>query len=184
MVARLSHPASGPGAAILIGVSRRQRSRLPRRRAKAFLPAVPPTLAAGTLSDGFVRLSPEALHWVEIPQAQGVQMAVLVGDPDQPSPYVIRVRFPPHVMDRPHFHPKDRYVTVLQGTWYAGTGPKFDVGEAVPLPAGSFMLHPAGAAHWDGSAGAEPVIVQISGEGPGSSTPVDPSQPMWLKASR
>jgi quercetin dioxygenase-like cupin family protein len=153
-------------------------------RVTALLLAVPLTLIASALPDDFVRLSPEALHWVAIPQARGAQMAVLVGDPDKPGPYVMRVRFPPHVMDRPHFHPKDRYVTVLQGTWYAGTGPKFDVRQAVPLPPGSFMLHPAGAAHWDGSAGAEPVIVQISGEGPGSTTLVDPSQPMWLEASR
>ena len=87
-------------------------------------------------------------------------------------------------MDRPHWHPKNRYVTVLQGTWYAGTGSTFDVATATPLPAGSFMLHPARAAHWDGSATSEPVIVQITGEGPVSTTLVDPTKPMWLEASR
>jgi Cupin len=64
--------------------------------------------------------------------------------------YVVRVRFPPHGMDAPHWHPKARYVTVLDGTWYAGTGDTFDVTKAVPLKAGSFMLHPAKAVHWDG----------------------------------
>src|SRR5262249_6858102 len=124
----------------------------------------------------FVRIQPEALHWVDIPDAHGAQIATLVGNPDKPGPYVIRVRFPPHVMDRPHRHPKDRYVTVLSGTWYAGTGDTFDVARATPMRPGSFMLHPANASHWDGSATEEPVIVQITGEGPGTTTLVDPSK--------
>ncbi|HUA90155.1 MAG TPA: cupin domain-containing protein [Steroidobacteraceae bacterium] len=132
----------------------------------------------------FVRLTPAEIHWVELPGSHGVQTATLYGDPDRPGPYVIRVRFPPHVMDRPHWHPKDRYVTVLQGTWYAGTGTTFDVSVAKPMPAGSFMMHPAGAAHWDGSATAEAVIVQITGEGPGTTTQADPSKPMWVEVPR
>jgi hypothetical protein len=57
-------------------------------------------------------------------------------------------------------------VTVLEGTWYTGTGNTFDVAKAVPLKAGSVMLHPAKAVHWDGSTGSETVIVQIIGDGP------------------
>jgi len=132
----------------------------------------------------FVIIKPDGIHWVDIPDGYGAQMAILAGNPDKPGPYVVRVRFPPHVMDRPHWHPKDRYVTVLQGTWYAGTGNTFDVARATPMPAGSFMLHPSHAAHWDGSATSEPVIVQITGEGPATTTLVDPGKPMWLEASR
>jgi len=36
-------------------------------------------------------------------------------------------------------------VTVIKGTWYAGTGDTFDVNKAVPLRAGSYMYHPAKA---------------------------------------
>jgi hypothetical protein len=43
------------------------------------------------------------------------------------------------------------------------------------------MMHPAKAAHWDGSAGNETVIVQIIGEGPATTTPVDPTQPFWIE---
>ena len=39
---------------------------------------------------------------------------------------------------RPHWHPNDRFVTVLEGTWYTGTGDTFDVARAVPLKAGEF----------------------------------------------
>jgi hypothetical protein len=75
-------------------------------------------------------------------------------------------------------------VTVLEGTWYAGTGNTFDVAKAVPLKAGSLMLHPAKAVHWDGSAGNEPVIVQIVGEGPAQTVQVNPKQPMWIEVAR
>jgi hypothetical protein len=50
----------------------------------------------------------------------------------------------------------------------------------MPLNAGSFMLHPAKAVHWDGSAGNESVIVQIIGEGPAQTVQVDPQQPRWM----
>jgi quercetin dioxygenase-like cupin family protein len=132
----------------------------------------------------FVRIAPAEVHWRDIPDSHGAQQAVLLGDPDKPGMYVVRVRFPPHVMDAPHWHPNARYVTVLEGAWYAGTGNTFDVAKAVPLKAGSLMLHPAKAVHWDGSAGNEPVIVQIIGEGPARTIQVDPKQPMWRVVSQ
>src|SRR5579862_1715493 len=131
----------------------------------------------------FIRIRPDQIHWVDVPDGKGVQTATLLGDPTRSGFYVIRARFPPHIMDRPHWHPNARYVTVIQGTWYTGTGPVFDVRQAVPLPAGSIMMHPARAAHWDGSATDETVIVQITGEGPGSTTPVHPAQPFWVDVS-
>lgn len=106
--------------------------------------------------------------------------AAALGDPDKPGIYVIRAKFPPHVMDNPHWHPNARYVTVLEGTWYTGTGGTFDLARAVPLKPGSIMMHPAKAPHWDGSAGNETVIVQIIGEGPAGTTPIDPKQPFWI----
>src|ERR1700722_9324475 len=139
--------------------------------------------ASGVAKDSpnFVRISPADVHWQDIPDGHGAQQATLVGNPDKPGMYVVRVKFPPHVMDRPHWHPNARYVTVLEGTWYAGTGNTFDVAHAVPLPPGSFMLHPAKAVHWDGSGGNETVIVQIVGEGPGESTLVGPAKPFWIE---
>jgi len=132
---------------------------------------------------GFVRITPAEVHWRDIPDGHGAQLAILEGNPDKPEMYVIRVRFPPHVMDLPHWHPNARYVTVIQGTWYAGTGNTFDLVRAVPMPPGSFMLHPAKGPHWDGSAGNEAVIVQIIGYGPAETTPVDPKKPMWIEVS-
>ena len=94
-------------------------------------------------SPDFIRLTPAELKWQDVPDGHGVQQAILFGDPSKPGIYVIRVKFPPHVMDIPHWHPNARYVTVLQGTWYSGTGDTFDFAKAVPLKPGSVMLHPA-----------------------------------------
>ena len=107
--------------------------------------------------------------------------AILFGDPAKPGMYVVRVKFPPHIMDRPHWHPMARYVTVLEGTWYSGTGDTFDLAHAVPLKPGSVMLHPAKAVHWDGSGSAETVIVQIMGEGPATTTALDSTKPFWIE---
>jgi quercetin dioxygenase-like cupin family protein len=130
---------------------------------------------------GFVRLTPEQVDWRPVPGSPGVQMATIAGDPAGHGVYVQRVKFPPHVMDRPHWHPGDRYVTVLKGTWYAGTAGTFDPKHAVPLKPGSFMFHPAKALHWDGSNSDEEVIVQIFGLGPVDTVAADPSRPFWVQ---
>lgn len=139
-------------------------------------------LAVGSMAsaDGFVTVKPDAITWRAMPDSPGVMAAVLAGDPSKPGLYVIRVRFPPHVMDRPHHHSQDRHVTVISGTWFAGTGPVFDPAKATPMPAGSYMFHPAGGVHWDGSADAEPAVVQIIGMGPVTSTDEDPALASWV----
>jgi quercetin dioxygenase-like cupin family protein len=129
----------------------------------------------------FVRLTPEQIHWQDLPDAPGAQVALIAGDPSGHGLYIQRVRFPPHVMDRPHWHPNDRHITVISGTWYTGTGPEFDPSRAIPLRPGSYMLHPAKALHWDGSNSDEEVIVQVFGIGPADTTPADPKQPFWVK---
>ena len=129
---------------------------------------------------GFVTISPAAIVWKDIPNGHGAQTAVLVGNPSKPGVYVARTRFPPHVMDTPQSHSGERYVTVLEGTWTAGTGPKFDPATARLLQPGSVMVHPAGGVHWDGSSNDAPVVVQIVGIGPVTTTTLDPNGPDWV----
>jgi len=129
---------------------------------------------------GFVRLTPEQIHWQDVPDGHGTQIATIAGDPSRPGLYVQRVRFAPHVMDRPHWHPGDRYITVIKGTWFTGTGPTFDPASSVPLKPGGYMFHPARALHWDGSNSDEEVIVQVVGLGPVETTAADPSKPFWV----
>lgn len=89
----------------------------------------------------------------------------VVGDPAKPGLYVIRRRFKPGEMSRPHMHNTDRLVTVIKGTWWTNEGDVFSPATAVPIKAGGFMLHPAGLHHYDGAKDEE-VIVQIIGIGP------------------
>ena len=89
----------------------------------------------------------------------------VVGDPEKPGLYVIRRRFKPGEMSRPHRHSTDRLVTVIKGTWWTGEGDVFAPDKTIAVRPGGFMLHPAGFHHWDGAKDEE-VIVQIIGMGP------------------
>ena len=124
---------------------------------------------------GFVKVTPDEVKWMERPGYDGVKFAVIQGDPSKPGIYVIRAKFSPGTMTRPHWHPEERYVTVISGTWYAGEGDAFEPDKTVPLKPGSFMLHPAKAHHFDGAKDEE-VVVQIIGIGPSATHLVDPKQ--------
>ncbi len=113
------------------------------------------------------------LNWKDYPGLPGVQFAVLAGDPGKSGIYTIRVKFAPHTMSRPHWHPEERYVTVIKGVWWAGTGAIFDPNATMPVPAGGFAVHTAREIHFDGAKDEE-VIVQISGIGPSRTIPVNP----------
>jgi cupin len=108
-----------------------------------------------------LRMQPEA---AEAAFGKEVQVTVF-GDPTKPGLYAIRRRFMPGEMSRPHYHDKDRLVTVIKGTWYTGEGDVFEPAKTTAIKTGGFMLHPAGFHHWDGAKDQE-VIVQIIGVGP------------------
>jgi hypothetical protein len=62
---------------------------------------------------------------------------------------------------------------VLQGTWWVGSGKKFDpANNTVAMPAGSFVTHFGGQVHWDG-AKDEDALLLIVGMGPAASTRVE-----------
>ena len=115
----------------------------------------------------------DEMEWKDYPGLPGVKFVVLAGNPSQPGLYVIRAKFAPHTMSRPHWHPEARYVTVLKGTWWAGTGESFDPDSTTPIPAGGFAIHAPGKVHYDGAKDEE-AIVQISGMGPSGTHVVDP----------
>jgi quercetin dioxygenase-like cupin family protein len=133
-------------------------------------------LAASTLSAQAAELNPAAvtikmpdrLTWRD-PESSGTNQAVLQGDPNKPGLYVVMNRFKPGNMSRPHFHPNDRFITVLKGTWWVGTGTKFDANATVPVPAGGFVTHYAKQVHYDGAKDEE-VLLLIVGEGPATRT--------------
>ena len=137
--------------------------------------------AAQTVRD-FIRIAPEDVRFKSA-LGIGPEQAVLFGDPSKPGLYVIRVRFPPGAHSNPHFHSRDRHATVIKGVWWNGVGEELDFNKAIPMKAGSYVLHPANGVHWDG-AGDEEVVVQIIGEGPVETTAVgatDAPRGYWQK---
>jgi quercetin dioxygenase-like cupin family protein len=118
----------------------------------------------------------DKLAWQDYPGLPGVTFVVLAGNPREPGLYVIRARFAPHTMSRPHWHPEARYVTVVKGTWWAGTGDKLDPDSTTPIHAGGFAIHAPREVHFDG-AKEEEAIVQISGMGPSGTFVVAPGEP-------
>ena len=114
---------------------------------------------------------PEQIQWTDDPAA-GSMRATLAGDPSKPGIYVVLVRWKAHHMSRPHFHPNDRFITVISGTWWVGTGAKFDPESTVAMPAGSFVTHFGKHVHFDG-AKDEDAVLEIVGEGPATPTPVE-----------
>jgi hypothetical protein len=140
--------------------------------------AAPVVLAAALLGPARADLNPAALIYklpnqIEWKEAlPGAKQAVLRGDPSKPGPYIVLIKWSPHAMSRPHFHPNDRFITVLSGTWWVGTGSKFDPDSTVPMPAGSFVTHFGKGIHYDGAKDEE-AMIEIVGEGPATATPAE-----------
>jgi hypothetical protein len=111
---------------------------------------------------------PDDIKWVANPS--GSETAVLVGDPSKPGLYVVLNKWKAHHNSKPHSHPNDRFITVISGTWWVGTGSDYNPEHLKPVPAGSFVTHYGNEVHYDG-AKDEDTILQIVGIGPATSTP-------------
>jgi quercetin dioxygenase-like cupin family protein len=115
---------------------------------------------------------PDQIKWSP-PSPAGAQNAVLAGDPSKEGLYVQMVKWlAGNHFSHPHFHPHDRFITVLKGTWWVGSGRKFDTNATVPMPAGAFVTHYGEQVHFDGAKDEDAVLV-IVGEGPATATPAE-----------
>ena len=131
------------------------------------------TLPTGYPERPFVRVEFDKLTWRPTEGNKlGVETAVVEGDPSKPGYYLTINHFPAGVMSRPHYHPDERYVIVLRGTWHTDEGNVFRPKETIPLKPGDFMRHPKGGPHYDGALD-EDTWVAISGYGPTKATVID-----------
>jgi len=131
------------------------------------------SLPTGYPERPFVRVNFDTLTWRATEgNTLGVETAVLEGDPSKPGYYYTINHFPKGVMSRPHYHPDERYVIVLRGTWYTDEGKVFRPSQAIPLKPGDFMRHPKGGPHYDGALD-EDTWIAISGYGPTKATVID-----------
>jgi len=114
--------------------------------------------------------TPAELRFVPDPAHVGYETAVTVGDPSRPGIYAVQTRLPPNTTIIPHTHgEKWRVATVLSGTLHYAQGAIFDVSKLKALPPGSVVVEPQGVPHF-AQTGPEPVLLNIVGEGPASTT--------------
>jgi quercetin dioxygenase-like cupin family protein len=111
-----------------------------------------------------VAVTPQQVRWLTSYYKDGRERAQLLGDSNQSGAWVDRVKIPAGGRVLAHTHPHEEIVTVIEGTWYVGEGERFDASKLKAYPAGSFIVIPAGFAHFV-SAEQGPVIVQVSGTG-------------------
>ena len=132
-------------------------------------------LATAQTSPGVVALTPVEMKWEGQGglAAAGMEQLNLVGDPNQPGPYTVRLKFPKGLKIAPHSHPDSREVTILSGLYATGYGEKFDATTLKALPAGSFYTEPANVPHFVEV--REPVVIQVSGMGPSGRQFVNPA---------
>ena len=94
-----------------------------------------------------------------------VRLAVVVGDPSEAGPYVIRVKVPRDVKLMPHTHPEDRVYTVISGIFYIGLGDVFDADKLQAYPPGSVIVLPGNTPHFHWAKSGE-YVSQVSAIGP------------------
>ncbi len=135
--------------------------------------AMSPSFSANSDKD-FIIVPPEKIVWKDA--GAGAKVAVIHGDPSQPGMYVIRAFSATGAMSAPHFHGEDRHIIVAVGTWNAGSDASWVPQSTTPLKTGSYMFHPAGAVHYDGSITDKPAMVQIVGMGPSKTTFLFPKE--------
>ena len=141
--------------------------------------AVFTAVVSSTTAASAVDLDPKAIaiklpDQIEWKDNGGNRTTNLVGDPSKPGIYAQMLTWKKgNNFSRPHFHPNDRYIYVLSGTWWVGTGNKFDPANlTVPVKAGSYVTHFAKQVHWDGAKDEDATILLV-GEGPATSTLVE-----------
>ena len=124
-----------------------------------------------TLNPAAIKVTlPENINWKPAAGLEGTDTYTLFGDAGKPGFYIVLNRFHPGYFSHPHYHANDRYVMVLDGTWWAATGAKDDPENlTVPMKAGTFAIHKGMEVHYDGArAGDKEAIVMIFGNGPGT----------------
>jgi quercetin dioxygenase-like cupin family protein len=114
----------------------------------------------------FRSILPEDIEWKPFPAfPPEARLAVLVGDPTQPGPYVVRVKLPSGVKLMPHRHPEDRIYTVMSGVFYIGLGDQFDGEKVKAYPPGCLVVLPGDTPHFHWAKSGE-YVTQVTAIGP------------------
>jgi quercetin dioxygenase-like cupin family protein len=114
----------------------------------------------------FRSILPEEIDWKPFPAfPPPARLAVLVGEPTQAGPYVVRVKVPADVRLMSHRHPEDRIYTVMLGVFYIGLGDQFDADKLKAYPPGSVIVLPGDTWHFHWAKAGE-YVTQVTAIGP------------------
>jgi quercetin dioxygenase-like cupin family protein len=114
----------------------------------------------------FRSVLPEDVDWEPFAAfPPSARLAVLVGHPSEPGPYVVRVKVPSGVKLMPHRHDEDRVYTVMSGVFYIGRGDQFDEEKLEAYPPGSVVVLPGDTPHFHWAKSGE-YVTQVTALGP------------------
>ena len=114
----------------------------------------------------FKAIVPEDIVWKSFSALPpSVRLAVIVGQPSQPGPYMIRVKVPRGLKLMPHRHPEDRIYTVISGVFYIGLGDEFDADKLEAYPPGAVIVLPGNTSHFHWAKSGE-YVAQVTAVGP------------------
>jgi quercetin dioxygenase-like cupin family protein len=120
----------------------------------------------------FRAILPEDIDWEPFPAfPPGARLAIMVGHPAEPGPYVVRVKLPGGAKLMPHKHPEDGIYTVMSGVFYIGLGETFDGDKVKAYPPGSGIVLPGETWHFHWAKSGE----YVAGGG---------DRPSWPRISR
>ena len=109
---------------------------------------------------------PEDVDWKPFAAfPTSVRLAVIVGQPSEPGPYLIRVKVPGGVKLMPHWHSEDRIYTVIAGVFYIGVGDEFDADRLQAYPPGAVIFLPGNTSHFHWAKSGE-YVTQVTAIGP------------------
>lgn len=119
--------------------------------------------------------SSDSLNWKEesiLPK--GAKSALLVGDPNKPGVFIVRLKFPPNYQIPAHTHPFTEVITVLKGKLGNGMGQKFDSSKGEILNVTDSFVLPDGHAHYVWTTNEE-AVVELIATGPWNINYINPS---------
>ncbi|MFB7288451.1 cupin domain-containing protein [Actinacidiphila glaucinigra] len=123
----------------------------------------------------FRSILPQDLDWQPFPAfPPTARLAVVVGNPSEPAPYVVRVKLPSGERLMPHRHTEDRVYVVVSGVFYIGLGDTFDEEKLRAYPPGAVIVLPGGTPHFHWAKSGQ-YVTQVTAIGPISLEYVDPA---------
>ena len=123
-----------------------------------------PLLVAGSAVQA--KTTHSNLKWMDGPASlpNGVQMAVVSGDPGKKGAFTIQLKMPANYAVPPHSHPTNEVVKVVSGKLHYGMSRKANMSAAKTLTAGHSVTMKAKMNHWVHA--PTTATVQVSGTGP------------------